>query len=164
MHVLTLALLLLAGDVFPSKSITSWMEPAAFRLEIGMPRGEVERRLAEAGLESAPGKYSRQLVVRYSDARTVTLGFVDDRLQSVRFELVDFIQGVRTAHTERMESLRASMGYAGTDKGEGIVLFDKQMPNVMVVLSTRRDDSFGKQGLGFLSVRWYDPSAERLIP
>lgn len=163
MHFLTLVLLL-AGDAFPSKSVTSWMEPAAFRLEIGMPRSEVEKRLRESALDSTPGKYPRQLVVRYSDNRTVTLGFVDGRLQSVRFELVDFIQGVRSAHMERMETLRAAMGYDGTTKGEGILLFDRQVPNVMVVLSTRRDDSFGRQGLGFLSVRYYDPSAEMLIP
>jgi hypothetical protein len=163
MHALTITLLLLSGGSFPSRSATSWMEPAAFRLEIGMKRAEVERRLAESGLDSTPGKYPRQLVVRYTDNRTVTLGFVDDRLQSVRFELVDFIQGVKSAHAERLETLRAAMGWSGNEMREGIILFDRDVPNVMIVLSTRRDDSFGRQGLGFLAVRYYDPSAERLI-
>jgi len=49
-------------------------------------------------------------------------------------------------------------------KLEGIILFDRDVPNVMIVLSTRHDDSFGRQGLGFLAVRYYDPSAERLVP
>lgn len=164
MQVLALALSLLAAGVFPSSSKTSWMEPAAFRLEIGMARAEVERRLEESGLTTVPGKYARQLIVHYEEKKTVTLGFVDDRLQSVRFEYVDFIPGVREAHAERVEALKAAHGESGKAVNGGILLFDKQMPNIMLVLSTRPDDGFGKQGLGFLSVRYYDPSAEKVLP
>lgn len=163
MQVLALTLALLAGTAFPSTAQTSWMEPAAFRLEVGMPRAEVERRLGEANLDTSPGKYPRQLVVRYADNKTLTLGFVEERLQSLRFEFVDFIPGVRKAHVERAEALEAALG-EGTEMTGGILLFDKQMPNVMVVVSTRPDDSFGRQGLGFLSVRYYDPSAEKVLP
>lgn len=165
MRWLALALLLFgAGDPFPSISRTSWMEPAAFRLEIGMPRADVEAKIMEAGLKIVPGKYARQFVVHYSEKKTLTLGFVDDELQSLRFEYVDFIPGVRTANEERLLTLTESLGYDGKELNDGILLFDRGMPNVMVVLSTRHDDSFGRQGLGFLSVRYYDPSAEKLIP
>jgi hypothetical protein len=164
MQALALALVFLAGDAFPSMSKTSWMEPAAFRLEIGMARAEAERRLEESGLDTAPGKYPRQLVVRYDENKTVTLGFVDDRVQSVRFEFVDFIPGVKTAHAERVEALKEALGETGTEVSGGVLLFDDRMPNIMVVLSTRPDDSFGRQGLGFLSVRYYDPAAEKILP
>jgi hypothetical protein len=124
----------------------------------------VEKTIEESGWDSTPGKYPRQLVIRYSENKTLTLGFVDDRLQSLRFEFVDFIPIVKTAHAERLETLKASLDEAGREVGEGILLFDKQLPNVMMVISTRPDDSFGRQGLGFLSVRYYDPSAEKLLP
>jgi hypothetical protein len=33
----------------------------------------------------------------------------------------------------------------------------------MVVLSTMPNDEFGKQGLGFLAIRWFDPAADRIV-
>ncbi|MGK2856059.1 MAG: hypothetical protein ACSLFQ_02510 [Thermoanaerobaculia bacterium] len=163
MQIIPLVLALLVTGAFPSSAKTSWMEPAAFRLEIGMARADVEKRIEEAGLETTPGKYPRLLVVRYAENKTLTLGFVEDHLQSLRFEFVDFIPSVRSAGVERVEALEAALG-KGSEMSGGVILFDKHMPNVMLVLSTKHDDSFGRQGLGFLSVRYYDPSAEKILP
>ena len=164
MTMIALVLTLLAGVSFPSASETAWMSPAAFHLEIGMPRAEVESIIEKSGWESAPGKYSRQLLIHYTEKKTVTLMFADNELQSVRFELVDFIPSVRTAHTEHLETLKAAKGYDGEAKIDGVFMFDREVPNVMVVVSTKHEDSFGRQGLGFLSVRYFDPAADRLVP
>jgi hypothetical protein len=159
-----LVLQLLAQQAFPSASNSSWMSLDAFGWCIGMPRAEVEASIARSEWKSSPGKYSRQLIVRYSDTKTVNLQFVDDKLQSVRFELVDFIPAVRSAYDERVAVIEKQAGYEGAkQKGDrAVLLFNRENPNAMVVLSTVANDDFGRQGLGFLAIRWFDPSAEKV--
>ncbi|MFA6959008.1 MAG: hypothetical protein WC538_24310 [Thermoanaerobaculia bacterium] len=148
----------------PAVSSHDWMSPDKLGLCIGMARPDVEAAVERAGLKAEPGKYSRQLVVHYAETRTVTMQFVDDRLQSIRFELVDFIPSVRGAYKERLGAIEKTVGYqAAKQKGDrAVVTFNRETPNVMVVLSTVPDDAFGRQGLGFLAIRWFDPAADRI--
>ena len=162
---LVLALQLATHAASPSASNSAWMSPRSFGFEIGMPRPEIEAKIARAGWKSLPGKYPRQLIVQYSDTKTVMLLFVDDKLQSARFELVDFIPTVRAAYDERVGAIEKELSYEGAkQKGDReVLLFNRESPNVMVVLSTVPNDDFGRQGLGFLAIRWFDPSAERIV-
>ncbi|MCM2314870.1 MAG: hypothetical protein NDJ92_06945 [Thermoanaerobaculia bacterium] len=159
-----LAIQLATQAPLPSASSYAWMSPQSFGFEIGMPRPEIEAKIARAGWKSLPGKYPRQLVVHYSDTKTVMLLFVDDKLQSARFELVDFIPIVRAAYEERVVAIEQELCYEGVkQKGDReVLLFSRESPNVMVVLSTLSNDDFGRQGLGFLAIRWFDPSAEKI--
>lgn len=164
MLAFVLALQLATQGAFPSASNSAWMSPESFGFCIDMPRAEVEATIERGGWKSSPGKYPRVLIVQYSDTKTVTLQFVDDKLQSARFELVDFIPAVRSAFDERVAAIEMEAGYEGAkQKGDrAVLLFNKTSPNVMVVLSTVPNDDFGKQGLGFLAIRWFDPSAEKI--
>lgn len=164
MLALVLALQIATQAAFPAASSSAWMSPQSFGFEIGMPRPEIEAKISSAGLKSVPGKYPRQLIVQYSDTRTVMLLFVDGKLQSARFELVDFIPNVRAAYEERVAAIENDLCYEGAkQKGDReVLLFNRESPNVMVVLSTVPNDDFGRQGLGFLAIRWFDPSAERI--
>ena len=96
----------------------------------------------------------------------MNIQFVEDKLQSMRFEYVGFIPDVKVAYEELLVQLERSLGYKGTKQKSDrtVLLFDRKTPNVMLVLSTSHDDSFGAQGLGFLAARYYEPAAERLIP
>lgn len=167
MLVLAFALVLQLGShaAFPSASNSAWMSPQSFGFEIGMPRPEIEAKIASAGWKSLPGKYPRQLIVQYSDTKTVMLLFVGDELQSARFELVDFIPNVSAAYEERVGAIEKELCYEGVkQKGDReVLLFNRRSPNVMVVLSTVPNDDFGRQGLGFLAIRWFDPSAEKIV-
>jgi hypothetical protein len=140
------------------------MSPERLGLCIGMARPDVEAAVERAGLRAEPGKYSRQLVVHYAETKTVTMQFVDDRLQSIRFELVDFIPTVRGAYKDRVAAIEKELGYeAAKQKGDRVVVtYKRESPNIMVVLSTVPDDAFGRQGLGFLAIRWFDPEADRI--
>jgi hypothetical protein len=149
----------------PAASSSEWMDPGRFGVCIGMTRSDVEGAIDRAGLKAEAGKYPRQLVVRYAETKTITLQFVDDKLQSIRFELVDFIPIVRRAYDERLGVIEKTLGYE-TEKQNGdraVVMFKRESPNVMVVLSTMPNDEFGKQGLGFLAIRWFDPAADRIV-
>lgn len=165
MLALVLALQIAAQAVFPGASNSAWMSPQSFGFEIGMSRPEIEAKISSAGWKSVPGKYPRQLIVQYSDTKTVMLLFVDDKLQSARFELVDFIPNVRSAYEERVAAIEKEVCYEGAkQKGDReVLLFNRESPNVMVVLSTVPNDDFGRQGLGFLAIRWFDPSAEKIV-
>jgi hypothetical protein len=164
MLALALALQLLVQEPVAPAPGSEWMDPAALGLCIGMTRGDVENAVDRARLQHEPGKYPRQIVVRYSETKNIMLQFVDDRLQSARYELVDFIPAVRKAYGDRVAAIEKSVGYeAARQKGDrAVLLYNKATPNVMVVLSTVPDDDFGKQGLGFLAIRWFDPSAEQV--
>lgn len=168
MQGLLLAVLLqfTTSQSFPTTSRTSWMEPDSFHLCIGMTRKAAEETIQRFGWEMTPGKYPRVLVIKYDDTKTVTIQFVDEKLQSIRFEYVGFVPDVRIASEERRAQLERSLGYNGKKQGPdgNILMFDRAPAvHIMVVTSTRPDDSFGRQGLGFLAVRYFDPSAE-LVP
>lgn len=164
MLALVFVLQFLVQSAAPAASGSDWMTPDRYGICIGMSRGDVEAAVDRAGLRMEAGKYPRQLVVRYAETKTITLQFVDDKLQSVRFELVDFIPVVRRAYEERVGVIEKTLGYeAAKTKGDrAVVTFNRETPNVMVVLSTMPNDDFGKQGLGFLAIRWFDPAADRI--
>ena len=166
MLALVVVLRMLTQAAVPAAPPASdWMEPDKLGVCIGMARVDVEAMIDRAGLKAEAGKYPRQLVVHYAETKTVTMQFVDEKLQSIRFELVDFVPAVRSAYDERVAAIEKKAGYkpVATKGDRAIVVFNRESPNVMVVLSTLPDDEFGKQGLGFLAIRWFDPSADRIV-
>jgi hypothetical protein len=152
--MLPLLLAVLAG-VFPSTSKSSWMEPAAFRLTVGMTRAAAVERLHADGWKTKPGKAGNDLLVEFDEGRTLTLAFRGDRLVSIRFELIGFAPEVRRAFGEMRKTLSAQLG-PPMERGTTLI-YDKSTPNVMAVLSTDPKTSFGKQGLGFFVVRYFEP-------
>ena len=153
-----LALLLLLGSqAFPSQDQTSWMQPDAFRLTLDMKRSVATKMLEDSGWVTRPGKEPGHLIVDYDENRTITLSFANGRLESIRFELVDFIPRLQTAFEEQRRSLEERLGKPDRTK-EDILMYERTEPNVIVVKSTKSDSSFGKQGLGFLTVRYFAPA------
>lgn len=147
-----LALLLLTA--FPSNSLTSWMNLEAFRLTIGMPRAEALQQLEK--WQPKEGKSRDEIVVDYADDKALTLEFSKDRLTSVRFELFAFLPDVKKAFTERRTFLRESLGEPRRET-KSILIYDAALPNVMVVANDDPKSQQGKQGIGVLAVRYYDP-------
>lgn len=153
---MTAILFLLLATAFPSNSATSWMEPEAFRLRIGMTRSEASETLRSSGLKTAEGK-AGDLIVEYDDTRTVTLAFQSGRLSSVRFELVDFVPAVSKAFHEQKATLKKRFGPPTVKASDKTLIYDRTKPNVFAVLSTDPSTEFGKRGLGFLVVRYFEP-------
>ncbi len=148
-----LAILLLAGG-FPSNSRTSWMRPDAFHLTIGMPRAEVLRALEK--WEPKKGRHENEMIVDYTDEKALTLEFRDGRLISVRFELVEYLNGIRGAFNEEKQYLLDAHGTPRMATSS-ILIYDNTLPNVMVVVNDDPKTEQGKKGLGVLAVRYYDP-------
>ena len=155
--LLTIATFILA-TAFPSTSRTSWMSPQAFRLAIGMPRAEVVQILESSGWSVKKGRSDDEAVVDYSDDKAMTLDFRRDRLHSVRFELFTILPEVRAAFEEQKLLLRKEHGLPKkVSRSNTIVVYDDRLPNIMVVLSDDPQSDYGKQGIGYLAVRYYDP-------
>ena len=152
----TLLAVLLFATQFPSNSLTSWMRPDAFHLRIGMGRGEAVRVLKQ--WNPKPGKDANEIVVDYTAEKSLTLHFKNDYLHSVRFELFAFLPEVRKAFTEEKKRLRTDRG-APPKSTKAVLIYDKAVPNVMVVLSDDPKSTQGQQGIGMLAVRYYDPAA-----
>lgn len=151
---MTLLLALLLSTAFPSTSRTSWMRPDSFHLAIGMPRED-----ALAALEKwapKPGKNADEVVVDYSDDKALTLQFRKGRLTSVRFELFVFLPEIRLAFEEEKTRLTESRGKP-RKATKSILIYDNALPNVMVVAADDPKSQQGKQGIGILAVRYYDP-------
>ena len=148
---LLLALLLAA---FPSTSRTSWMRPDSFHLTIGMSRTQAMTALEKWAPK--PGKDANEVVVDYSDDKALTLKFLKDRLTSVRFELFVFLPEIRAAFEEQRTGLAESLGKP-RKATKSILIYDNALPNVMVVAADDPKSQHGKQGLGVLAVRYYDP-------
>lgn len=134
------------------------MTPAAFRISIGMDEKQVRERFAAASIELRQGEKEGELVADYEDGKTITVHFSDGRLDSVRFELIDFLPVIPQHWKTLSERLRAELGQpdispAGTD----VLIWQDRSPNVIAALSTRRDNDFGKQGLGYAVVRYFEP-------
>ena len=162
MNLLTIAAVILATTTsFPSKSTSAgWMAPQSFQLSIGMSRKEAESRLTESRWKLKKGKVTDEVVIEVETNKTVTLQFRKGKLESARFEYVAFLQDVRAAFQEREATLRSDLGVPKRVSGPASVLiYEKTNPNVHVVLSTDRSTSYGKQGLGFLVVRYFAPPA-----
>ena len=151
-----LAFLLLASTTFPTNSATSWMRPESFHLRIGMGRGEAVRALEK--WQPKPGKHIDEIVVDYTGEKALTLEFKGNRLHSVRFELFAFLPEVRKAFDEEKQRLKATLGEPRKST-KAILIYDRLVPNVMVVLSDDAKSQQGKQGFGMLAVRYFDPAA-----
>jgi len=152
--LLVLSLLIL-GQAFPSSDKTSWMQPESFQLSIGMSETEAVRGLEKAGWRTRKGNEAGHLIVDYDESKTMTLTFEAKVLTSIRFELVDFIPEVRKAFSQQRIGLVSRFGEPDRDTEE-LLIYEDLSPKVYVVLSTNRDSSFGRQGLGFLSIRYFD--------
>ncbi len=149
-----LLLALLLATAFPSTSRTSWMHPDSFHLTIGMTRTEAMTALEKWAPKR--GKDANEVVVDYSDDKALTLQFRKDRLTSVRFELFVFLPEVRLAFEEKRASLAESLGKP-RKATKSILIYDNALPNIMVVATDDPKSQHGKQGLGVLAVRYYDP-------
>ena len=151
---MALLLALLLSTAFPSNSRTSWMRPESFHLTIGMSRAD-----AMAALEKwapKPGKEKDEIVIDYSDDKALTLHFRKDRLTSIRFELFQFLPDVRLAFEEEKARLADARGKPRKST-KSILIYDNALPNVMVVAADDPKSQQGKQGIGVLAVRYYDP-------
>jgi hypothetical protein len=157
----TLTLLLATSaltGVFPSTSKASWMSPDAFHLAIGMPRAKVERLIASNALKSEPGKLKDDLVILYDEGKTVTLTFERNRIRAIRFELVSFLPDLRAGFEEQKTLLVSRYGQPHQTKSAGtVMIWDHIVPNVFAVLSVSRNTPAGKQGVGFLIIRYVRP-------
>lgn len=155
--MLTVIALLLA-TAFPSASRTAWMRPESFHLLVGMPRAEVVKTLENDHWKTKKGKSDDELVVDYEAEKAMTLEFRNDRLHAIRFELFAFLPEVKKAFEEEKSFLRRTLGKPKRNvRSKTIVLYDNVLPNVMVVVSADPKSEQGQQGIGFLSVRYYDP-------
>jgi len=155
--MLTFVLALFLASPFPSASKTAWMRPESFHLTIGMTRSEALKKLGDAGWKAKPGKDASQLVVDYTDADSLTLQFRKNRLHAVRFEHFAFLQDARSAFDEELDYLKSAFGKPKKMKTKWVVLYDRVLPNVMVVLSDDPKSENGLKGLGLLVVRYFDP-------
>ncbi|HEX6642963.1 MAG TPA: hypothetical protein VF215_17735 [Thermoanaerobaculia bacterium] len=149
-----LFLALLLATSFPSNSRTSWMRPDAFRLAIGMSRVETMTVLEKWAPK--PGKDADEVVIDYSDDKALTLQFRNNRLTSVRFELFVFLPEIRLAFEEERARLAEARGKP-RKATKSILIYDDALPNVMVVAADNPKSQQGKQGIGVLAVRYYDP-------
>ena len=148
---MTMLLALLLVAPFPSSSLTSWMRLEPFHLTIGMTRDAALAALSANGWKTKPGVKGDQLEVDYSDDHTVTMQFARGRLKSVRFELFAILPETQKAFDEEKATLRGELGAGKATKS--VVLYDKVLPNVMVVFSPDP-----KKGVGLLSVQYFDPA------
>jgi len=149
-----IAIIVVLAQLSPVTS--GWMSPESFHLSVGMSKTDALERLASDGWKVEKGKEKEQCIVHYTESKSVTLAFHEGRLDSIRFEFVDFLPQVKKAFGEQKEILAEKFGKARTPK-DSILIYDETSPNVMVVLSTDHDSKFGKQGLGFLVVRYFAP-------
>ena len=150
-----LILFLLLATAFPSTSRTSWMRPEAFQLTVGMSRADAMNALEKWSPKR--GKTASEVVVDYGDDKALTLQFSDkDRLTSIRFELFVFLPEIRAAFEEEKARLAEARGKPRKST-RSVLIYDNALPNVMVVAADDPKSEQGKQGIGVLAVRYYDP-------
>ena len=153
-----LTLLLALVTSFPSTSKTSWMTPQSFRLAIGMTRTDATKVLRDGGWQPKPGRDGDELVVEYAEDKALTLDFAKDRLKSVRFELFAILPVVKQAFAEQKSTLLKELGEPRRGlKSDTVIVYDDRLPNIMVVLSADSKSDYGRKGVGYLAVRYYDP-------
>jgi hypothetical protein len=147
------------ATAFPSNSKVSWMRPESFHLTVGMKRAAAVKALESNGWHTKKGDAADQLVVDYSDDKSLTLQFAGERLTSIRFELFTILQDAPKAFEEERAFLRASLGRPrqGTKK---ILIYDHKLPNVMAVLSADPKSEQAQKGVGMVVVRYYDPAVK----
>ncbi|HKR62891.1 MAG TPA: hypothetical protein VJZ00_04100 [Thermoanaerobaculia bacterium] len=155
MTALLTLLLLATTTAAPAKEVrTDWMRPDAFHLKIGMSRMQVMSTLD--AWSPKKGKTEDEVIVDYSDDKSMTLEFRNERLHSVRFELFVLLPLVRKAFDEERATLLHDRGEP-PKATKSILIYDNALPNVMVVVTDDPKSAQGKQGLGVLAVRYYDP-------
>ncbi|HEV7489005.1 MAG TPA: hypothetical protein VGQ65_25320 [Thermoanaerobaculia bacterium] len=144
---------------FPSNSKVSWMRPESFHLTVGMKRTAAVKALESNGWHTKKGDAAGQLVVDYSDDKSLTLQFAGERLTSIRFELFTILHDAPKAFEEERAFLRASLGKPrqGTKK---ILIYDHKLPNVMAILSADPKSEQAQKGVGMVVVRYYDPAVK----
>lgn len=156
--MLALLLALTLSNATFSASPTSWMEPQAFRLNLGMSKARVLRQLKNDGWAATPGKEPNHLIVQYAEGKTITLAFHKNRLESARFEFVGFIPTVKEAFAEQEQMLAKRRGKPTRRMTKPVLItWEDTNPHIVLVLATARETSFGQQGLGFLTVRYFVP-------
>jgi len=153
---MTLLLALLMATAFPSTSRTSWMNPESFHLKVGMRRADAVNALETNGWKTKPAEVPSQLVVDYTDDKSLTLQFNGERLTSIRFELFTILQDAPVAFEEERAFLRASLGRPRRHTKK-VIVYDQVLPNVMAVLSADPKSEQAQKGVGMLVVRYYDP-------
>jgi hypothetical protein len=154
---LIVALAVLLATAFPSNSKTSWMRPDAFHLIIGMTRAETLSTLQSHGWKTQKGKDSKQLIVIFSDDKSLTLRFERDRLHSARFELFTLLPEAAPAFEEEKKFLHEKYGTPKKTRAKSVLLYSRQLPNVIAVLADDPKSEHGRRGLGMVIVRYYDP-------
>lgn len=133
---------------------TDWMRLESFHLAIGMQRAEALDALR--AWSPKKGKSADEIVVDYTHDKSLTLEFRKNRLRSVRFELFVFLPEVRKVFDEQRTYLMTAMGEP-RKSAKSVLIYDNALPNVMVVVNDDPQSAQGKQGLGVLAVRYYDP-------
>ena len=78
------------------------------------------------------------------------------RIHDVRFELFVFLPDIRPAFEETRARLAETRGKP-RKATKSILIYDNALPNVMVVAADNPKSQQGKQGIGVLAVRYYDP-------
>ncbi|HEX7192000.1 MAG TPA: hypothetical protein VF381_10570 [Thermoanaerobaculia bacterium] len=139
--------------VAPSVSQTSWMRPDAFHLTVGMAKGEAVKALSASGVTLREGDHAGQMIADITQTKSITVEFVKDRLQSIRFELFTMSDAIGAAFEEEKKFLRDSFGAPKAISSKSLVIYDHTLPNVMAVVTTDP-----KQGLSTLAVRYFDPA------
>ncbi len=152
-----IALALLLATAFPSTSKISWMRPDSFHLIVGMTRVETLQALADRGWKTKKGDDDNHLIIDYADDKAVTLQFHRDRLQAIRFELYLFLPEAKNAFSEERDFLRESLGEPKKIKSKSVLVYDRVLPNVMVVLSADPKSRNGQKGFGLRVLGYYDP-------
>ena len=151
---MSLILAFILATAFPSTDKTSWMRPESFHLVIGMKRAAAEEALAKWNPKK--GRDANELVVDYTDDKSLTLQFRNDRLAAVRFELFVFLPEIKRVFDEERAFLDGARGKP-RKATTSVLIYDNALPNIMVVAKDDPTSEQGKQGLGVLAVRYYDP-------
>jgi hypothetical protein len=157
--IIILALLLAQ---FPAASETSWMEPAAFRLELGDSRAKIERHFRSKGWELTEGSEPGELIHDYGHGKTVVMQFSADVLVSIRFELVQFLPAISESWEGVVARLDRRLGPPQM-VGPILAIYGEKTITVHAVLSNDPASSLGRQGLGRIIVRYFllsEPSAD----
>jgi hypothetical protein len=150
--------ILFATSAFPSTTKTSWMTPQSFQLTIGMPRTEAVLTLQKSGWTVKDGKNDNEIVVDYTGEKALTLEFQKERLHAIRFELFGLIPDIRAAFVEQKSLLLKQHGDPKKNvRSQSIIVYDDRLPNILVVLNDDLKSEYGKKGVGYLAVRYYDP-------
>jgi len=156
----SILLALFLATAFPSTSRTAWMRPESFHLAIGMSREETVKRLSENGWPPKKGGTADEMLVDYSDTKSMTLKFSRNRLHAIRFEFFAMPAEAHDAFDEQKSFLKTAFGAPKSVKVPSVLIYDNRLPNVMVVLNENARSTNGIDGLGMLVVSYYDPAAK----